>query len=145
VGSFCCCCFFTDPEHKGEPVLLYPSEVVGSSDIIRIYKDLGNNMPGDSWMLYLLELFDRSSANNHTPIELNLICQFNDQDNFWAIFAGVNRYKFTEVVPIVSHCYLREIILHRYDNSIEYPVTDLDDNNAIDEQFLFQLGKAQAV
>src|ERR687887_1918668 len=105
VGSFCCC-YVIAVEDKDNPVLLSPSDVVGSSDIIRIYKDLGNNMPDDSWMLYLLELFDRSSANNHTPIELNLICQFNDQDNFWAIFAGVNRYKFTEVVPIVSHCYL---------------------------------------
>jgi hypothetical protein len=99
-------------------------------------------MPDDSWMLYLLELFDRSTANNHTPIELNLICQFNDQDNFWAIFAGVNRYKFTKVVPIVGHCYLREIILHRYDNSIEYRVTDLSDNKAI-ECFTFHLGKAE--
>ena len=49
------------------------------------------------------------------------------------------------MVPIFGHSYLREIILHRYDNSIEYHVTDLDDNNAIDEQFIFQLGKAQAV
>jgi hypothetical protein len=102
-------------------------------------------MPDKSWMLYLLELFDSSIANNRTSIELNLICQFNDQDNFWAIFAGVNRYKFTKVVPIVGHSYLREIIVHRYDNSIEYRVTDLDDNNnnAI-EDFTFQLGKAKS-
>ena len=65
--------------------------------------------------------------------------------NFWAIFVGINRYRFASVVPIFGHSYLREIILHRYDNSIEYHVTDLDDNNAIDEQFIFQLGKAQAV
>jgi hypothetical protein len=96
-------------------------------------------------MLYLLELFDSSSAaNHHTSIELNLICQFNDQDNFWAIFAGVNRYKFTKVVPIVGHSYLREIILHRYDNSIEYRVTDLDDNNNAIEHFTFQLGEAKS-
>jgi hypothetical protein len=91
---------------------------------------MGNNIPGKSWMLYLSELFDSSFASNHTAIELNLICQFNDQDNFWAIFAGVNRYKFTRLVPIVGHSYLREIILHGYDNSIEYCVTDLDDSNS---------------
>jgi hypothetical protein len=142
VGSFCCCCLFTDAEHKDDRILSYPSEVVGSSDIIRIYKDLGNNMPDNSWMLYLLELFDGSIASNHTLVELNLICQFNDQDNFWAIFAGVNRYKFTQVVPIVGHCYLREISLHRYDNSIEYRVTDLSDNNAI-ECFTFHLGRVE--
>jgi hypothetical protein len=103
-------------------------------------------MPDKSWMLYLLELFDSSVANHHTSIELNLVCQFNDQDNFWAIFAGVNRYKFTKVVPIVGHSYLREIILHRYDNSIEYCVTDLinnNNNNAI-EDFTFQLSKARS-
>jgi hypothetical protein len=70
-------------------------------------------MSDNSWMLYLLELFDRSTANNHIPVELNLICQFNEQDNFWAIFAGVNRDKFTKAVPIVGHCYLREIILYK--------------------------------
>lgn len=33
-------------------------------------------MPDNSWMLYLLELFGRSSAGNgRIPIELNLICQ----------------------------------------------------------------------
>jgi hypothetical protein len=87
-------------------------------------------MPNNSWMLYLLELFDGSIASNHTPIELNLICQFNDQD------------KFTKVVPIVGHCYLREISLHRYDNSIEYRITDLSDNNAI-ECFTFHLGRVE--
>ena len=104
-------------------------------------------MPDKSWMLYLLELFVSSAANHHTPIELNLICQFNDQDNFWAIFAEVNRYKFTKVVPIVGHSYLREIILHRYNNSIEYRVTDLDDdndNNNATEHFTFQLDMAKS-
>jgi hypothetical protein len=149
VGSFCSCSFIV-AQHKDNPVLSSPSDVVGSSDIIRIYKDMGNNMPDKSWMLYLLELFDSNAANHyhHTSIELNLICQFNDQDNFWAIYAGVNRYRFTKVVPIVGHSYLREIILHRYDNSIEYRVTDLDDNNnnnnnAI-EYFTFQLGKPKS-
>ncbi len=73
----------------------------------------------------------------------NLICQFNEYDNFWAIFAGVNRYKFTKVVPIVGHSYLREIILHKHDYSIEYRLTDLNGNNAI-EQFVFQLNKSES-
>jgi hypothetical protein len=77
-------------------------------------------------MLYLLELFDSGAIdNNHRLIELNLICQFNVYDNFWAIFAGVNRYKFTIVLAAVGHSYLRKIILHKYDNSIEYRVMDL--------------------
>jgi hypothetical protein len=81
-------------------------------------------------------------ANKHTPIELNLICQFNEQDNSWTIFAGVNRYKFTKVVPIVDHCYLREIILYRHDSSIDYRVTDLSDNKAR-ECFTFHLSIAE--
>lgn len=77
------------------------------SDVIKICKDLGNNIPDKSWMLYLLELFDSGAIDNiHRAIELNLICQFNEYDNFWAIFAGVNRYKFNKVLPVVGHSYL---------------------------------------
>jgi hypothetical protein len=95
-------------------------------------------------MLYLLELFDFGATdNNHRAIELNLICQFNEYDNFWAIFAGVNRYRFTKVLPTVGHSYLRQIILHKYDNSIEYRLVDLDDSNA-SERFLFQLNEAES-
>ena len=76
VGSLCRCRSFNEVDEKSDPVLSYPSGVVGSSDIIRICEDLGNNMPANSWMLYLLELFGRSSAGNgRIPIELNLICQ----------------------------------------------------------------------
>jgi hypothetical protein len=95
-------------------------------------------------MLYLLELFDSGAIdNNHGAIELNLICQFNECDNFWAIFAGVNRYKFTNVLPIVGHAYLCEIILHKYDNSIEYRLLDLNDSNTT-ERFVFQLNTAES-
>ena len=61
---------------------------------------------------------------------------------FLAIFAGVNWYKFTKVLPIVSHSCLREIVLHEHHDSIEYRVTDLDVNNAI-ERFALQLNKLQ--
>jgi hypothetical protein len=47
------------------------------------------------------------------------------------------------VLPTVGHSYLREIILHKYDNSIEYRVMDLNDGNAT-ERFLFQLNEAES-
>lgn len=144
AGSFCRCYSVIAEEHKNSPKLYFPSAVVGASDVIRICKDLGNNIPDKSWMLYLLELFDFGATdNNHRAIELNLICQFNEYDNFWAIFAGVNRYRFTKVLPTVGHSYLRQIILHKYDNSIEYRLMDLDDSNA-SERFLFQLNEAES-
>lgn len=144
AGSFCRCCSVIAVEHKDNPEHYFPSAVVDASDIIRICKDLGNNIPDKSWMLYLLELFDSGATDdNHRPIELNLICQFNECDNFWAIFAGVNRYKFTSVLPIVGHSYLREIILQKYDNSIEYRVMDLNDSNRT-ERFVFHLNKAES-
>ena len=144
AGSFCRCYSVVFVEHKDNPKLYFPSAVVGASDVIKICKDLGNDIPDKSWMLYLLELFDSGvTDNNHRAIELNLICQFNEYDNFWAIFAGVNRYKFTKVLPIVGHSYLREIILHKYDNSIEYHVMDLNDTNAT-ERFLFKLNEVDS-
>jgi hypothetical protein len=144
AGSLCRCYSIIAVRHKRKPELYFPSAVVGASDVIRICKDLGNNIPEKSWMLYLLELFDSgATGNNHRAIELNLICQFNEYDNFWAIFAGINRYKFTKVLPTVGHSYLREIILHKYDNSIEYHVMDLNNDNAT-EQFLFQLNQAES-
>lgn len=104
TGSFCRCYSVIAAEHKDNPELYYPSAVVGTSDIIRICKDLGNNIPDKSWILYLLELFDSGvDDNNPRAIELNLIYQMNGYDNFWAIFARVNRYKFTKVLPAVGH------------------------------------------
>jgi hypothetical protein len=104
AGSFCrCYSVVVAIEHKGNPELYFASAVVGASDFIRICKGLGNNIPDKSWMLYLLELFDFGATDkNHRPIELNLICQFNGYDNFWAFLAGVNRYKFTKVLPTVG-------------------------------------------
>jgi hypothetical protein len=89
-------------------------------------------------MLYLLELFD--SGYGIKAIELNLICQFNDRDNFWAIFGGVNRYKFIKVLPLVGHSYQRQILMRRETNSIEYRVTDLTD--VVSESFTFEIASA---
>src|SRR5215212_3878681 len=129
VGSLCrCCCSIVVGERKDSIGLYFPSDVVGASDIIRIRKDLGNNIPDKSWMLYLLELFDSGATNNnnnnHSPIALNLICQFNKYVNFYEIFSTINMYKFTNVIPLVAHSYLPQIMLHKHQTSIEYRLTD---------------------
>ena len=98
-----------------------PPGVMSVADAITIVDDRGNRIPDKSWMLYLLEVFDRKGG---LPVELNLICQFNDRDNFWAIFAGKNRYKFTAVLPAVGHTYLRQIIFRRNKKAIDYVLTD---------------------
>ena len=113
----------------------FPSDVVAIADTITILEDMGNRIPDRSWMLYLLEVFDR---RNSVPAELNLICQFNDRDNFWAIFGGVNRFRFTKVLPIVGHSYLRQIIMRKESRSIEYSVTDKNANEI--ESFVFSVG-----
>ncbi len=66
VGSFCGILNDTN----GKPA--FPRGVIAVSDIITLIEDLGNQIPDKSWMLYLLELFNRQDI----AIELNLICQF---------------------------------------------------------------------
>jgi len=90
-----------------------------------------------------LELFDSSAtSSNPLTIELDLICQFNEFDYFWAIFAVVNKYRFTKALPIVGHSYLKQIMLHKHDNSTEHCVIDLNDRDDI-EQFVFELNKVE--
>jgi hypothetical protein len=101
-----------------------PPGVMSIADTITIVEDLGNRIPDKSWMLYLLEAFDRKKG---APVELNLICQFNDRNNFWAIFGGKNRYKFTKVLPHVGHTYLRQIIFQSDMQAIDYVLTDRTD------------------
>jgi hypothetical protein len=105
--------------------ITFPINAIAFTDTITILQDQGNQIPDKSWMLYVMEIFD--AGLNRTPIELNLICQFNERDNFWAIFGGINRYKFTEVLPSVRHSYLREIIMNKGDSLIEYRLTDLNE------------------
>lgn len=107
-----------------------PPGVIAVTDTITIARDLGNRIPDRSWMLYLLEAFDRRAG---VPVELNLICQFNDRDNFWAILGGVNRYKFTKVLPEVGHTYLRQIVFQRQAGEIEYAL--LDRTSGLKEDF----------
>ena len=99
---------------------IYPSGVTAISDIIKIAADNGNNIPDKSWMLYLLELFN----TRNIPIELNLICQFDNQDYFEAIFQGVNRYRFKNVLPVVGNSYMRMILMNKKNRQIRYVLTN---------------------
>ena len=98
----------------------FPRGVIAVSDIITLIEDIGNQIPDKSWMLYLLEIFNKQNI----AIELNLICQFDNQDYFEAIFNGVNRYRFKEVLPILGHSYLRQIIMNSQKQSISYLLED---------------------
>ncbi len=92
---------------------------VAISDVIKIISDLENKIPDKSWMLYLLELFNKQ----HITIELNLICSFNDDGKFHAIFDGANRYEF-KIKPMVGHSYLRQITMEPSKHRIGYRLMD---------------------
>jgi hypothetical protein len=114
VGSFCRA---KENNNKGP---FFPTGVIATCDIIKIVKDLGNQVPDKSWMLYLLELFNRQNL----AMELNLICQFDNQDYFEAIFQGINRYRFKEVLPNVDNSYMRIITMDKMNRQIKYILTD---------------------
>jgi hypothetical protein len=114
VGSFCG--ILDDSSSKPA----FPRGVVAVSDIITLIEDLGNQIPDKSWMLYLLELFNTQNI----PAELNLICQFDNQNYFEAIFNGVNRYRFKEVLPIFGHPYLRQIVMNSKKECTSYLLED---------------------
>ena len=101
----------------------FPRGIIAGTDIIGLIQDLGNQIPDKSWMLYLLELFKQNIA-----IELNLICQCDNQNYFEAIFKGVNRYRFKEVLPILGHSYLRQIIMNSQKECISYLLEDRNTN-----------------
>ena len=109
----------------------FPFGVTATSDVIKVRSDQTNKIPDKSWMLYLLELFDTTGA----PMELNLIAQFNNMDNFWAIFGGINRYKFVSVLPKIGHKYLRLMELVSQSRKVRYSVED--QNSGEKESFEF--------
>jgi hypothetical protein len=117
IGSFCRC------NSKGR--YYFPSGTVAASDIITLVNDLGNRIPDKSWMLYLLEIFN----SQNIACELNLICQFDDQDYFEAIFQGRNQYRFKQVLPFVGHSYQRQIILNQTKSVVSYILTDKTSNH----------------
>jgi hypothetical protein len=114
----------------------FPRGVIAGTDIIGLIQDLGNQIPDKSWMLYLLELFNKQNI----AIELNLICQFDNQNYFEAIFNGVNRYRFKEVLPILGHSYLRQIIMNSQKECISYLLEDRNTNQT--ERFDLYLNTA---
>ena len=103
------------------------------SDNIKILEEYENYIPDKSWMLYLLEVFNTQQI----AVEINLICQFDGQNYFEAIFNGINRYRFTKVIPIVGHKYLRQIKFNKLNSSIEYYLKNLNTNT--DEIYTFIL------
>jgi hypothetical protein len=115
VGSFCS---ILDINNK--PIA--PKGITAISDVITLLEDMDNQIPDKSWMLYLLEIFNKQNI----AIELNLICQFDNQDYFEAIFNGVNRYRFKQILPILGHAYLRQIIINHQKQSIIYILEDQD-------------------
>lgn len=118
VGSFCCC-IFNGREY-------FPRGTIAASDIITLVNDLGNRISDKSWMLYLLEIFNTQNI----ACELNLICQFDGQNYFEAIFQGRNQYRFKQVLPILNHSYQRQIIMNRSDYIISYLLTDKTTNQS---------------
>ncbi len=111
LGSYCYV--------HNDTTLSFPPQVTAVSDVITIVSDLGNQIPDKSWMLYLLELFNTQQI----PVELNLICSFNDNGKFHAIFGGVNQYEF-KIKPIIGHSYLRQIIMIPTEQRISYHLKD---------------------
>jgi hypothetical protein len=131
VGALC---FLQD---RGK--ISFPSQVVAISDIIKIVSDLGKKIPDKSWMLYLLELFNKQNIS----IELNLICSFNDDGKFHAIFGGANQFEFKEILPIVGHSYLRQIIMNQKTSSIIYLLEDITDGKS--EKYVFQINEKEFI
>ena len=121
VGSFC---YILDSSNSSNKPPVFPREVIAAADVIALIEDMGNQIPDKSWMLYLFELFNKQNI----AIELNLICQFDNQDYFEAIFNGVNRYRFRQVLPILGHCYLRQIIMNSQKECISYLLEDRNTN-----------------
>jgi hypothetical protein len=113
VGSFCSILGINNKS-------IAPQGFIAISDVITLVEDMGNQIPDKSWMLYLLEIFNIQNV----AIELNLICQFDNQDYFEAIFNGVNRYRFKQILPTLGHAYLRQIIIAHQKKSIIYILED---------------------
>ena len=103
------------------------------TDTLKIVTEFENRIPDKSWMLYLLEIFN----SQQIAVELNLICQFDNQNYFEAIFNGVNQYRFNKVLPKIGNSYIRQIKFKKFNNTIEYYIQDLE--NQIDESFILDV------
>ena len=105
------------------------------TDNLRIRRDKGNSIPDKSWMLYLLEIFN----TQRVAVELNLICQFDNQNYFEAIFKGHNQYRFKKVLPQIGHSYHREINFIDKDSTLEFYLKDINLNE--DEKFFLNVDR----
>jgi hypothetical protein len=103
----------------------YPDNVTSVSDVITIVKDIGNQIPDNSWMLYLLEFYIDKFKEFPIPVELDLTCSFNDNGKFVAIFGGQDQYTFKKIVPIIGHSYRRQILMDPHKRLVNYNLTDL--------------------
>jgi hypothetical protein len=139
VGSFC---GILDGSSSNKPA--FPRRAIAATDVIALIEDIGNQIPEKSWMLYLLELFNKQQ---NIAIELNLICQFDNQNYFEAIFNGVNRYRFKEVLPIFGHSYLRQIVMNSKKECMSFLLEDRNTKQTerfdlsllnIGEEFIFE-------
>jgi hypothetical protein len=107
----------------------YPDKITSVSDVITIVKDIGNEIPHNSWMLYLLEFY--IDKFNQIPVELDLTCSFNDNGKFVAIFGGQDQlttalqYPFEKIVPTVGHSYRRQILIDAHKRLVNYNLADL--------------------
>ena len=81
---------------------------------------MDNQIPDKSWMLYVLEIFNTQNI----PVKLNLICSFNNDGKFDAIFNGVNQYQFKRITSVVGHSYLRQIVMNPQQQAISYLLED---------------------
>lgn len=126
VGSHCLVTS-NDESNPEKTRSFFPLGVISAADRITIANKMVNNIPDKSWMLYLLEIFNTQNI----ALELNLICQFDDQDYFEAIFQGVNQYRFVHVLPIIGHTYSRQIFLDSNRQTIRYAL--IDKNNGQSE------------
>src|ERR1051325_9853207 len=106
LGSYC---------RESSALNRYPQKVVAVSDIITIMEDTQKQSPDKSWMLYLLEFFIDNTKK--IPVELDLICSFNNDGKFNAVFGGHNQHEFS-IFPKVGHSYVREIVCDPVNNSI---------------------------
>jgi hypothetical protein len=108
------------------------------TDNLKILQEYKNNIPDKSWMLYLLEIFNPQQI----AVELNLICQFDNQNYFEAIFNGINRYRFAKVLPEPGYIYLRQIRFNEPKSSIEYFLKNIDTD--IEESYTLHLNSDSA-
>jgi hypothetical protein len=114
---------------------IFPEKVTTLSDVIKINTDPGNQIPDKSWMIYLFELFTDNKPKR-VALELDLFCQFDNQNYFEAVFGGVNQYRFTKILPQIGNSYQREIILNSHNQIINYKLTDLNTR----QSEIFELG-----